>query len=393
MHAALSGLFALLVGAAGCAPAAGTVNDGGPKIVAGSKADFMTVRYLQLSGSNEQIGRKLAETALSQLKFQPMTRPQPDIDRDKAWFAAHWPEQAERIKGVAQVLKTSGADPTVLAYNLDVAPGCSTVFYPGSSVTNGHDMLSRNYDFPTSTYAQLTGRSPSPGARPMTADPFVLEIAPDKGYRSLFVASYDLLAGCIDGMNEKGLAVALLADDNAESRHPSTGPGLTEITLTRFLLDRCATAKEARAMLKDVDFRYSFTPCHYIVCDKSGDSFVWELTPDLKERTVVDGADRPQIVTNHRLSKFGTTDLPQGNSFDRYRKLDAEIQKQGGKLSPEAVRSTNLCVAVPPSVQGAATLWHSVYDLDDLTLKVSFFLGHEGGKERRTPYLEFKLGR
>ncbi|MBS1715390.1 MAG: linear amide C-N hydrolase [Armatimonadetes bacterium] len=393
MHAALLGASAVVLGLTGCSPTAGSTVCEGPRIVAGSKSDFMTVRYLKVSGTNEQIGRRLAETAVAHLKFQPATRKQPDIDRDTAWFAAHWPEQAARVKGVASVFKQSGADPTVLAYDMDVAPGCSTVFYPGASVSNGHSMMSRNYDFPTATYAQLTGRTASPGARAMTADPFVLEVVPDKGYRSLYVASYDLLGGCIDGINEKGLAVALLADDNAESRHPSSGPGLNEITLTRFLLDRCASAKEARAMLQDVEFRYSFTPCHYIVGDKSGDSFVWELTPDLKERTVVDGKGLPQIVTNHRLSKFGTSGLPQGNSFDRYRKLESEIQRQGGKLSPDAVRSTNLCVAVPPSAQGAATLWHSVYDLDDLTLKVSFFLGHEDGKERRTPYLEFKLGR
>jgi penicillin V acylase-like amidase (Ntn superfamily) len=252
--------------------------------------------------------------------------------------------------GVRQALGSGGGDPTALGYDLDTVPGCSTVFYPGPHVTNGHAMLSRNYDFPTATYAELTGGKPVPGARAMTADPFVLETDPDKGYRALYVSSYDLLGGCIDGMNEKGLVVALLADDNAENRLPSRGPGLNEITLTRYLLDRCATAKEARAALKDVEFHYSFTPCHYIVGDRSGDSFVWELTPDLKERSVVDGAGRPQIVTNHRISKFGTKDLPEGNSFDRYRRLQSEIDKLGLKLSPSAVRETNLCVAVPASV-------------------------------------------
>jgi hypothetical protein len=40
------------------------------------------------------------------------------------------------------------------------------------------------------------------------------------------------------------------------------------------------------------------------------------------------------------------------------------------------------------------TLWHSVYDLNDQTVQVSFCLSRaDEKKERRTPYLSFKLGK
>lgn len=360
------------------------------RVVAGSPSDFMTVRYLGLTGTDLEIGRALAKVASTNHGVLLSQGEHELVDAQLQWFKDKWPAQYQRTLGVEQFFGKKG-DTTSLGYDMDVAPGCSTVFYPGRLVTNGHSMLSRNYDFSLAKYAELTGRKAPSGARAMTADPYVVQSRPRGGYASLYVCSYDLLAGCIDGINEKGLAVALLADDMSSDKKATRGPGLSEVTLTKFLLDTCASAAEARKALAAVEYHYSFTPCHYIVCDESGDSFVWEIAPDLSKQYVVEGNGKPQIVTNHLLSRFGTDSLPAGNSFDRYRMLQAELAEKVGKTTPDEVRTNNACVAVPPAVQGAATLWHSVYDLHDKTLKISFFLGHENDVERRTPYLLFKL--
>src|SRR6185369_16430712 len=98
----------------------------------------------------------------------------------------------------------------------------------------------------------------------------------------------------------------------------------------------------------------------------------------------------PQIVTNHLLGRFGSKDLPAGNSFDRYQRLTTEIASRKMRITSDEVRTINHCVAVPKEAKGAATLWHSVYDLADNTVKVSFFLGRDrDGEERRTPYIAF----
>jgi hypothetical protein len=318
----------------------------------------------------------------------------PSLVADKLqWQKQNWPEAYARAKGVASWFKqvTPTFDPSSLNYDMDVAPGCSVVFYPGSSVSNGHAVLSRNYDFTTLTFAEMIGRPKPKNARPSTGDPYVIEMHPDKGYASLYIAAYDLLSGCIDGINEKGVAVALLADDQARDRKPSEGIGLSEIRLTRFVLDRCATADEARKLLAKAPFNYSFVPCHYMICDAKGDSFVWEITPDLKRRFVTDGRGKPQIVTNHLLAQYDSTALPQGNSFDRFRRLQKEIASRRGRVTPEEASTINSCVAVQPGPWPSATLWHSVYDLRERSLKVSFWLGKDGNRERRTPYLPFKL--
>lgn len=363
------------------------------RTVAGTDGDLMIVRYMRVEGSNEQIGAKLAEIARDRHGSKGDVA-RGTLARDQlGWFQSHWPQMAARATGVASVFGRkaghNGFDPTSLGYNMNVRPGCSVVYYPPANVAGGHAMLSRNYDFPTGTYSEITGAPTVAGARSMTGDPYVIEAHPKNGYAALYLCSYDLL-GCIDGINEKGLAVALLADDASPEKKPSSGVGLSELTLTRFLLDRCATAKQARSLLQNIPYHYSFIPCHYMICDASGDSFVWEITPDLKTRYQVDGHGKPQVVTNHLLGKYGTNALPQGNSFDRFRRLTREIADRRARVTPEEVCTINQCVAVPKEARGAATLWHAVYDLADRKVKVRFFLGRDSkGEDRLTPYLEF----
>lgn len=362
--------------------------------VAGGPTDLMIVRRLRLEGTNEQIGAKLTEIARTRHHVDEPKGDPAILKQELTWLKGHYPEQYARSMGCAKAFGiTPGKgnfDPTAIGYNIGLAkPGCSVVFYPGGSVSNGHSMLSRNYDFPTGRYGEIIGRQPARGARSFTGDPYIIETHPDKGYASLFTCAYDLLGGAIDGVNEKGLAVALLADDMSTNKRPANGYGLSEVTLPRFVLERCATAKQARAALKSVPYYYTFTPCHYMICDASGDSFIWEIEPDKTKRYVVDGKGKPQIVTNHLVSKTDGYHMPNGNSYDRFRRLRTEIENRKGRITPKDVQVINTCVAVPTEARGAATLWHAVYDLKARKVKISFFLGKGPKGERRTPYLDF----
>lgn len=350
------------------------------RVIVGKASDFMIVRYLRLEGTNKQIGAKLADIARTRHSVKDAPSRSSAVSSQLTWLMKEWPEMYARTQGVASQFPN---DPTSLDYNLDVAPGCSVIYYPGSSVTNGHAMLSRNYDFSTRSFAEIVGAKKPAGARAMTADPYVIEIHPDRGYASLYLASYDLLNGCIDGVNEKGLSVALLADDNSERVNPEARAGLSEISLPRYVLDRCAT-KEARAALASIPYSYFFTPCHYMIGDASGDSFVWEILPDLSRRFVVNGNGKPQVVTNHLLSASG---VEPGNSNDRFQRLQSELAARKSRVKPEETRTINTCVQVPTSARDAATLWHSVYDLKARSMSVNFFLG----KGRRSAVYDFKL--
>lgn len=368
------------------------------EVVAGTTSDLMIVRHLVLRGTNEQIGESLAKIAIKNHRVEPNLMDKKLLAERLAWFRSNYPEIMARAKGVQRVYsvaKTSDEDFTSLPYDYDVAPGCSVVYYPGSSVTNGHAMLSRNYDFPKATYAALTHQTPIDGARSMTGDPYVIEMYPTDGYSALYTCAYDLLRGAIDGVNERGVTVALLADDMSTSRKRGVTPhvGLGEIDLPRFILDKAASAKEARRLLKNVPYYATFTPCHYIIGDATGDSFIFEVDAN-NQHHVIDGKGLPQLVTNHSIAEYGTTNLPQGNSFDRYRRLQKEIADRKGRVTPAEVKEINYCVAVPEGVMKAATLWHAVYDVTDRSVKISFCLSRsDEAKQRRTPYLSFRLKR
>lgn len=367
------------------------------KTVAGNKNDLMVVRHLVIKGSNKAIGRKLAEIAKTEHRTR-LGKWSSDDARKKAtdWFSANYPQRMQRAEGVAKgygVAMNGDRDVTSIPIDLLTEPACSVVYYPGSAVTTGHAMLSRNYDFPKGSYSQITRRNPVSGERSMTGDPYVIEMYPDSGYPSLYTCAYDLVGGAIDGVNSKGVCVALLADDMSKSRERGSGYGLSELDLPRFVLDRAASAKEARKLLENAPYYCTFVPCHYIIGDATGDSFIFEVGADGKHY-VFDGNKKPQIITNHSIAEYGTEGLPQGNSFDRYRMLQDQLAQRNRKLTPVEVKEINYCVAVPKEAQVAATMWHAVYDLQDRSMIVSFCLSRSDEKEeRRSPYLSFKLKR
>jgi hypothetical protein len=377
------------------------------RVAAGGPTDFMVVRHVRVEGSNREIGKAIGELARKnhgvQLSTLEKSRQAARLEhRRKAY-----PEMYERALGVAEAygVKEGGADLVSLDYNGIDRPGCSTVYYPPSATENKHAIISRNYDFTTATLAEMMGMPAERSSRPFTGDPYVLEILPDKGLASLYICSYDLLSACVDGVNSAGVGVALLADDVSDGAQPTRGSraGLNEIELPRYVLDRCNSADHAQELLAELDTYYTFLPCHYIVGDRSGDSFVWERTIPDGKRHVVSGGGKPQVVTNHLVSQFAKPDehkepYPAG-SFNRYCKLRDGIAAKSDKLSLEEIRALNVGVQAGPTaaMKGrniGRTLWHSIYDLHENSLEVSFYLGEDESSssgQKRTDYLKFKL--
>ncbi|MEQ1932754.1 MAG: C45 family peptidase [Fimbriimonadaceae bacterium] len=373
------------------------------KVIAGSASDALIARHVVISGSQSEVGKQIAQLGAShRAKLGSLTNESAKARR--AWYQTYWPELSARAKGTCTELKKDYLSSTVdvfsLSYNSDFAAGCSCSFYPPDRTESGHALLGRNYDFSTGTLADLVGQPErGKGQRGFTADPYLMEIHPNGGYATLMMVAYDLLSGCIDGMNEHGLGVALLADDQANDAPRSSGAaaGISEIEMPRFLLERCKTVEDAIVAVKDVPYYFTFIPCHYIVGDASGNSAVLEWGARDKKLRVVRGARKPQAVTNHLLSAFKEDQLPAGNSFDRYRTLKAGFAVP--KLSEAQIIKTHQSVmprgsGTPMEGPVGRTLWHSIYDLTARSMKISFYLGEstEGDlNQRRTRYQEFSL--
>jgi predicted choloylglycine hydrolase len=383
-------------------------------IVAGGPNQFMEVRHVVLKGSNYEIGKKIAEIVRRDgVQMQPFGDPlRNKVQRE--YMERNYPIIYERMKGVADVfglsIENDAHDFSAVPQHseLFVPSGCSAVFYPAQFTKSGHDILSRNFDFSTGTLGQ--GKRPQAGEMVAMARPYVFEVYPDKGYPSLYLCAFDLLGGVLDGINSEGLAVGVLAENEGAAAGEATdGIGMHEILSMRYLLDNCKSIVEAKQAMLYLKHYYTFLPCHYIIADKQGNSFVFEFSPSRNRTFIVDGTG-PQCVTNHLISKYQRLDdVPEKNqnmmrySFSRLNILH-EACKQGDKFGLDEVKAINLKVAAPPfasndpAIAPHRTLWHSIYDLDERKLSVKFYLGEEPEpKDKRkvllkySDYVDFQL--
>ena len=232
--------------------------------------------------------------------------------------------------------------------------------------------------------------------------PYIFELYPDQGYASLSICAFDLLGGVLDGINSEGLAVAILADDETlvhHDREPFVGVGFHELMGMRYVLDTCKDIGEAKEALLSAKHYYSFIPCHYIIADKSGNSFVFEFSSIRNATHSVEGLG-PQWVTNHLLSKYPSVDQFPGesliDSFERYRKLHDSIFGKSG-FTMDEIKEINASVASTDLDSHRSeyaphrTLWHSLYDLKARNVQVKFYLGESAEQIQYSDYIPFQL--
>ena len=115
-----------------------------------------------------------------------------------------------------------------------------------------------------------------------------------------FVNQYLALSSlffALDGMNEKGLAIAdLMAGDDAVTHQETGKPALTTTSAISYLLKNAATVDEALELLRGIDMHSDIGSAHhYAMADASGKSVVVEYVDN--EMVVVDSP----AVTNHYL--------------------------------------------------------------------------------------------
>lgn len=364
--------------------------------------DVLTVRHLRAAGSQREIGRALAAAAEQAHGHRAAPVPiDPELEQvRRRWFGLHHPSLLERARGVADHYGIDEDDTTVAVDWLgtyDLPAGCSVAFYPAETTSEGHGLLSRNFDFPTATLSGLLGMPPGPGERPLAADPWIVELHPDEGYSSVTIAIMDVM-GAMDGVNEAGLAVALLADNETPDPEPTGGPrvGLAEQQVVRYLLDHCATVDEAKQALRIAKHYYFFTPCHYVVADRSGRSFVWEHSPRRNHEVIVDAApstDGRLVCTNHLLHRWpDPQQLPDDSgpigtaalTYHRWRTLTA-ANPTGSTVDADEIREQFAAVRFTAPLEEARTFWHAIYDVDDATAQISLYLHDHDGVSTYSP--------
>ena len=376
---------------------------------------FPTVRHLTPRGTNQDVGAAL--TRVASTRHGLAARALQDADPSRACAQTDSTSESapilwQRARGVARELglEVPTCDSTALPYNQLppglAGPGCSLVYYPAPTTRSGHPRLSRNYDFPKGSAADIYDIDLPPevrrSVRPFMADPYVLELHPaDGGYASLAMVSFDLLTGTLDGINSEGLMMAVNGDEVSlrEGMGPEPrGPGFHEFSCMREILDGRATAGEARALLQSARFYVAMVPCHYLVADQHGDAFAFERDANGSVHFVASG-ERPLVMTNHPLHRYPNREtFPQPHdvlssgttSFDRYIHLEDAVGRVAGRHGDDEMHEACATVAVSRVVEWISeparravaaapglsrTLWHVVYDAGKRSMHIRFYSG------------------
>jgi hypothetical protein len=395
---------------------------------------FPTVRHIQYRGTNFELGRQLAELSIANHgdSLEKHRVADPLYARaQKEYLQRNWPVHWERTRGAASAFGADAQDDrydfSVMWYNMDLPlrPGCSNAFYPPHRSSDGHAYLSRNYEFSTGTLADVAGIPLPPEINAqyaaMMGEPYIMAWQPtDGGYSSWAVHSCDLLSGAFDGMNSAGLAVALMADEGAMGKvyEPQMGPtekvGIGETQIVRMLLDSCATVAEAKQLLLGVKHLYEFVPCHYIIADASGDSFVFQFSVGRNHERILEGGGEAQVCSNHTTIEAPNGEIPPltlaTNSQWRYATLQARVNDRE-RFTPAEMRANSAAVSVShltrllledPDFRTIAanvdsrTLWYTLYDLTAGQVEIDFYLASslsESGEyvEQRSEIFRFAL--
>ena len=245
----------------------------------------------------------------------------------------------------------------------------------------------RNYDFfknPTLvTVSRPKKGYASIAVSDMSHVGYSLEKLPDS-----FLGSLSCLASIyapVDGMNEKGLCTSIMALPKQASQQETEKPNVGTTIIMRLWLDRCATVKEALALLATVDVRHDAavgSGYHYMVADAAGDCAVVEFDKEDGWKTMVvrkDPEAKFMLVTNHLLSeKYYTTEPdpavgnPHSKSWWRYETARAYLAGHNGALTFDEAQECLAQVHWKDLVWDNGTVedtqFSNVYDQTALTL-------------------------
>ncbi|MHC1694052.1 MAG: C45 family autoproteolytic acyltransferase/hydrolase [Eubacteriales bacterium] len=134
-----------------------------------------------------------------------------------------------------------------------------------------------------------------------------------------------------DGMNEKGVVIALLAVPKADPPNKEGRIMLNTTTAIRLILDHAASVDEAINLLDNYNIYFSGgVECHYLISDASGDSAVIEFIEG--EIKIIRSETDYQLATNFIM--FQGLNVGEGGSeFERYETIKNRLETTNGEIN------------------------------------------------------------
>ena len=240
-----------------------------------------------------------------------------------------------------------------------------------SFTSTGDHILARNFDYKDAP-AIVVWTAPSNGYKSVAVTEanvmlYGEKLGEAKNKNRLLLAPY----ACMDGINEKGLAIAVL-EIKAKPTHQSTGKkSIITTVMIRAVLDKCSTVDEAVNLFRQFDMHDSlFCNYHYHIADASGKSIVIEYVNN--EMRLIEPENKIQYVMNFYHSADG--DNKKGFGYTRQKWVQEAFEQNGGIMSEQdAMKLLEKCKLDYKHKRGyqITSLWSAVYNCRRRTMLLS----------------------
>lgn len=241
---------------------------------------------------------------------------------------------------------------------------------------DGQVLTGRNYDFRNDTSALLVYCAPKDGYRSM-ALAALDNISANDPEQNLKTRLATLTAPfiCLDGLNEKGVSIAVLTLDSEPTRQQTGKPQISTTVAIRLVLDHAATTEEAIELLRGYDmYAANGRDYQFYITDASGNAQA--VAYDLgEERRLI--AVPSQVVTNFFIS-YQDRVLPfrhngvYGHGRERYDTVMRLFSEHADDLSETVAWEALKASSQLPNPQDVTsnTQWSVVYNNTNLTAQI-----------------------
>jgi hypothetical protein len=259
----------------------------------------------------------------------------------------------DHLQEMDAIAKASGFDRDYIVaantmFDLKKLIACSAlIVQPDRSATRG-PLFGRNLDYPSFGYLHEYS---------------LVTIYRPKGKHAFASIGFPGVVGCLSGMNDAGLSLAVLevfAVKDGQEKYDDTG---TPYALCyRRILEECATVDEAERLLKSMK---RITTTNLAICDKHGGA-VLEVTPKHVARRLPE--NNVCACTNH----FLTPDLKPDeleNFFNTLKRYQALLKTCQGK---QHLDLADVQASLHAAHQGRGTLQTMIFEPAALRLHLAF---------------------
>lgn len=259
------------------------------------------------------------------------------------------------VSYIIEFLSKGHYKPEVKTQEMDFGCSALTVRTPEDGV-----LMGRNFDFP-SALGVVLHTIPERGYETITTFNvefygFGKDYKPE-GFKNQYMALAGLFVA-LDGINEKGLAIAdLMAGDTIQTHQRTSKPDLTTTAAISYLLKNAATVDEALDLLRGIDMHSDIGSAHhYAMADASGKNVVVEYVDN--EMVVVESP----AVANHYLCEAKlNVGLVEGDN--RYAKLCERYKQTEGVMDVKQLTEAIESVSQTEREGFLGTAWTMVMDL------------------------------